>query len=140
MVSELVDLVRSLSALMREETQLLLSGARFGGIHEIAGAKARLVGSLEAKSVELGRVDAKWLDALEESARDELLGALKELKDASVPNAEALSRQIDLSVEMLAAVTAEAKRLTGSRHAVYGAGGGLSRINLPVPISHNSHY
>ena len=140
MLSELVDLVRSLSALMREETQILQSSARFGGIHEIAAAKARLVGSLEAKSVELGRIDPNWLDALEGAPREALVDALEELKEASIPNAEALSRQIELSAEMLAAVTAEAKRLTGSRHTVYGAGGGLARINLPTPISHNSHY
>ncbi|TFI59616.1 flagellar biosynthesis protein FlgN [Sphingomonas parva] len=138
MVSELIDLVKSLSALMREETQLLQS--RFGGIQEIAGAKARLVACLDTKSAELGRHDADWLEKLEGPQKDELVEALRELKEASVPNAEALSRQIDLSVEMLAAVTAEAKRLTGTRHAVYGAAGGLSRMDLPTPISHNSHY
>ena len=52
MVSELIDLVRSLSALMREETHLLQT--RFGGIQEIAEAKARLVASLDANSAELG--------------------------------------------------------------------------------------
>jgi flagellar biosynthesis/type III secretory pathway chaperone len=140
MVSDLIDLVRSLATLMREETQLLQTPARFGGIQEIATAKARLVGNLDATSAELGRRDANWLEALEGSDREDLLAALGELKEASGPNAEALSRQIDLSVEMLAAVTAEAKRLSGSRHSVYSARGGLSRIELPTPISHNSHY
>ena len=138
MVSELIDLVKSLAALMREETQLLQT--RFGGIQEIASAKARLVACLDTKSAELGRSDPQWLEKLEGPDKDALLEALKELKEVSIPNAEALSRQIDLSVEMLAAVTAEAKRLTGTRHAVYGAAGGLSRLELPTPISHNSHY
>jgi len=138
MVSELIDLVRSLSALMREETHLLQT--RFGGIQEIAEAKARLVASLDANSAELGRNDPDWLEQLEGDDKEALLAALAELKEASVPNAEALSRQIDLSVEMLAAVTAEAKRLTGTRHAVYGAAGGLSQLDLATPISHNSHY
>ena len=138
MVSELIDLVRSLAALMREETHLLQT--RFGGIQEIAAAKGRLVGCLDATTAELARSDPKWLEALEGPSKEELVAALRELKDASGPNAEALSRQIDLSVEMLAAVTAEAKRLTGTRHAVYGAAGGLSRLELPTPISHNSHY
>ena len=138
MVSELIDLVRSLSALMREETDLLQS--RFGGIQEIASAKGRLVGCLDAKTAELARSDPNWLEALDGPDKHALIEALEELKQASIPNAEALSRQIDLSVEMLAAVTAEAKRLTGTRHAVYGAAGGLSRLELPTPISHNSHY
>jgi flagellar biosynthesis/type III secretory pathway chaperone len=140
MVNELIDLVKSLAALMREETELLRAGARFGGIHEIAAAKARLVGSLEARSAEMDRADGNWLEALEENARERLIEALRELKDASGPNAEALSRQIELTTEMMAAVTAEAKRLTGTRHSVYGARGNLSRIDLPTPISHNSHY
>ncbi|QAY76634.1 flagellar biosynthesis protein FlgN [Sphingosinicella sp. BN140058] len=140
MVSELVDLVKSLAALMREETELLRSGARSAGIHEIAGAKARLVGALEARTTELDRSDANWLEALEEEPKAELIEALGELKDASGPNAEALSRQIDLTTEMMAAVTAEAKRIIGTRHSVYGARGNLSRLELPTPISHNSHY
>ena len=138
MLNELIDLVRSLAALMREETQLLQS--RFGGIQEIAAAKGRLVGCLDAKTAELARGNANWLEALEGEDKEALLEALEELKQASGPNAEALARQIDLSVEMLAAVTNEAKRLTGTRHAVYGAAGGLSRLELPTPISHNSHY
>ena len=140
MVSELVDLVQSLAALMREETEMLRTGGRFGGIHEIAGAKARLVGALESRTAELDRLDANWLDALEPDAKADLTVALGELKDASGPNAEALARQIDLTTEMMAAVTAEAKRITGTRHSVYGARGDLSRIDLPTPISHNSHY
>ena len=140
MASELIDLVKSLAALMREETQLLQTPARFGGIQEIAAAKARLVGCLEAKTVELGRGNADWLEALDAPVKESLLEALGELKDASIPNGEALTRQIELSMDMMAAVTAEAKRLTGTRHSVYGAGGGLSRLDLPTPISHNSHY
>ena len=140
MASELIDLVRSLSALMREETALLQTPARFGGIGEIAGAKARLVGLLDARSTELARVDADWMEALEPELKAELLDALAGLKEASGPNADALARQIELSMEMMAAVAAEAKRLSGTRHTVYGAAGGLSRIELPTPISLNSQY
>ena len=140
MASDIIDLVQSLAALMREETAMLQTSARFGGLEEIAGAKTRLVGSLDARCAELSRADPQWLDSLDGETKEQLLAALGELRDASEPNREALARQIELSADMLAAVTAEAKRITGARHSVYGARGGLSRIEIATPISLNSQF
>ncbi|HEY0043603.1 MAG TPA: flagellar biosynthesis protein FlgN [Allosphingosinicella sp.] len=140
MASDIIDLVQSLATLMREETGMLQTPARFGGLEEIAGAKTRLVAALDARTAELSRSDPQWMDALDPETKQQLLAALAELRDASEPNREALARQIELSVDMLAAVTAEAKRITGARHSVYGARGGLSRLEIATPISLNSQF
>ena len=140
MASELIDIIRSLTAIMREETMRLQKPGRFADLGELAGAKTRLVAALDAKSAELARRDPDWLDALDSDVREPLMDALADMKDASGPNQAALKRQIELSMEMMAAIAAEAKRVTGARHAVYGAAGGLSKLELPAPISVNSQY
>jgi flagellar biosynthesis/type III secretory pathway chaperone len=136
--TEIVDIIRSLTLIMNEETQRLSGADRSGVLAEMAAAKARLVGMLEAKSAALARSDPDWIEALEAEQRAELMEALAAMKEASAPNAAILERQITLSLEMIAAVAAEAKRLSGSRSAVYGRSGGLSRTELTAPISVNS--
>jgi flagellar biosynthesis/type III secretory pathway chaperone len=140
MVSELVDTIQSLIAIMREETEALETRGRAPTLTELAAAKARLVGILEAKSAEFTRAHPDWVETLEPEAKDALLAALAELKEVSEPNARVLSRHIELSLEMMAAVAAEAKRLSGTRHATYGAGGSVQRKELATPISINSRY
>jgi flagellar biosynthesis/type III secretory pathway chaperone len=140
MASDIIDLVQSLATLMREETAMLQTPARFAGLEEIASAKTRLVAALDARSAELARAEPQWMDGLDPEVKQQLLAALAELREASEPNREALARQIELSVDMLAAVTAEAKRITGARHSVYGARGGLSRLEIATPISLNSQF
>lgn len=140
MASELVDAVRSLTSIMAEETKRLETSGRATGLAELATAKQRLVAFLEARTAELNRTDSAWLETLATDERDELMAALSALKDASLPNAAVLQRHIELSHEMMAAITGEARRLSGSRHAVYGAAGGLSRIELPTPISVDSQF
>ena len=138
MAAEIVDIVRSLTLIMEEETARLRGADSGGVLAEMAAAKARLVGLLEAKSAALSRHDATWLDALDPEPRAELMVALADLKQASGPNAAMLERHIELSLDLIAAVAAEAKRLSGSRSAVYGRSGGLSRVDLTAPISVNS--
>lgn len=140
MAAELIDLVRSLTAIMEEETARLRSTHRSPDLVELALAKAKLVTSLDAATSRLDRGNSEWLAALEPEMRDDLIEALRALKDASAPNQAALERQIELSTELLAAVAAEAKRLSGNRHMVYGAAGGLSQIELATPISINSQF
>ena len=138
MASDLIDTIESLVALMREETERLLSPGRLGDLQEIAAAKARLVGSLDARTAQLNREQPDWLDRLEPEMREELNAALAELRDISAENAKALERQIQLSVEMIEAITTEARRLSGTSSETYCPRGGVSRIQSATPISINT--
>ncbi len=140
MASNLVDPIRSLTAIMLEETEKLQSPGRSPELAELAVAKQRLVAILDTRTAQLTRQDAAWLEALPEETREELMQALSELKDASASNAVVLERHIQLTLEMMSAITAEARRISGARHAVYGSAGGLSRIELATPISVNSQF
>jgi hypothetical protein len=138
MTTELVDCIRSLINLMREETDRLLSTGPTGQIEEIASAKARLVGWIETRIVKLSREQPDWRARLDAEDRDLLTESLSELCEVSAQNGKALKRQIRLSVEMLDAIAAEAKRLSGTRSETYCHRGGISRIELATPISVNT--
>lgn len=138
MVSELIDTIRSLISLMNEETERLLSPGPIGDLGEIASAKARLVGWIEVRTAYLDREQSGWHERLETGDRDALTEVLAELRDASAENANALQRQIHISVEMLDAITTEAKRVSGTRTETYCARGGVSRVDLATPISVNA--
>jgi len=137
MVNEMVDTIRSLVSLMREETDRLLSPGPTGDLTELASAKGRLVGWLEARAAKLGREQPDWYERLDTPDRDAVMEVLAELRDISAENGQALQRQIRLSVEMLDAIGSEAKRLSGTRTETYSARGGVSRVELPTPISVN---
>jgi hypothetical protein len=62
------------------------------------------------------------------------LGANESVGDT----ARVLERQIDLSTEMMGAVAAEARRVTGSRSSIYGARGRVARSDAAAPISVNA--
>jgi len=138
MINEFIDTIGSLVALMREETGRLLSGAPTGDLGEIAAAKARLVGSIEARTVHLEREQPGWHERLNPVDRQSLTEVLAELRDVSAENADALQRQILISVEMLGAITTEARRLSGTRTETYCARGGVSRVEMATPISINA--
>lgn len=138
MDSEFIDTIRSLVSLMREETEQLLSPGPIGDLGEIAAAKARLVGWIEARTVHLEREQPDWHERLEKDDREALTAILAELRDVSAVNANAIERQILLSVDMLDAITSEARRLSGTRTETYSALGGVSRIELATPISINA--
>lgn len=140
MNDSLVDMVRSLTAIMEEETARLGSADRLGDLAELAMAKAKLVNALETETTRRSRENRDWLAAQDPAEKEELLDALRALRDASAPNQALLRRQIDLSTEILAAVAAEAKRLTGNRHAVYGHAGDLAQIDVATPISIDSRF
>ena len=138
MDSEFIDTIRSLVSLMREETEQLLSPGPTGDLGEIASAKARLVGWIEARTVLYEREQPDWHERLEKEDREALTEILAELRDVSAVNANAIERQILLSVDMLDAITSEARRLSGTRTETYCALGGVSRIELATPISINA--
>jgi len=138
MVNELVDTLRSLVALMREETERLGMPGPTGDLGEIASAKARLVGWIEARTAHLEREQPGWYERLAADDRDALIEILAELRNVSDENANALQRQIHISIDMLDAIAAEAKRLSGARTETYCARGGVSRVDLATPISINA--
>jgi flagellar biosynthesis/type III secretory pathway chaperone len=140
MASEVIAIMTSLSAVMREETGRLQSNERALDLAELAAAKARLVGSLEERLARLGRQESEWAAQMDEPTREAFAEALGELRAASMVNAALLERQIELSADLMSAISAEAKRLTGNRAYAYGATGVLARTDLTTPISLNGEF
>ncbi|EJL24690.1 hypothetical protein [Novosphingobium sp. AP12] len=140
MASEVIAIMTSLSAVMREETGRLQSNERALDLAELAAAKARLVGSLEERLARLGRQESEWAAQMDEPTREAFAEALGELRAASMVNAALLERQIELSADLMSAISAEAKRLTGNRAYAYGASGALARTDLTTPISLNGEF
>jgi flagellar biosynthesis/type III secretory pathway chaperone len=139
MTAQLIDAMLSLTALMEEESERLSRTPYIPELGEIANAKLRLAGRIEAEVARLKREHpGEWLEAIVGEERATLEEASRALRDASIVNARILSRQIELSAEMMAAIAAEAQRLTGSRSTTYSACGGIAGIDAPAPISINA--
>jgi flagellar biosynthesis/type III secretory pathway chaperone len=138
MTEQLLDAMVSLTALMEEESEQLARTPYLRGLHEIAEAKLRLTGRIEAEVARLKRSGDDWTAGIEGEHRAALTEASRALRDASAVNQEILSRQIEISVEMMAAIASEAQRLTGTRSTTYGACGGLGGMDAPAPISINT--
>jgi flagellar biosynthesis/type III secretory pathway chaperone len=138
MTAQLADAMVSLTALMEEESEKLARSPYLPELAEIAAAKLRLTGLIEAGFARLRRESPDWSTALDEETRAQLADASRNLRDASAINQQVLSRQIELSVEMMGAIAAEAQRLTGTRSTTYGACGGLGGMDAPAPISVNA--
>jgi flagellar biosynthesis/type III secretory pathway chaperone len=139
MTAQLIDAMVSLATLMAEESEKLTRSPYLPELGEIAGAKLRLAGRLEAEVARMKRERPDgWLDAVDQETRDQLADASRTLRDASAVNAEILSRQIELSADMMAAIAAEAQRLTGNRSISYGACGGIAGTDTSAPISINT--
>ena len=137
-VSELFDTIVSLTTLMEEESEALAMRGRHPDLGEIAAAKARLVGMLEARDAQLARENPLWLQELPDEVREHLTEAYRAMRDASIVNADVLARQIDLSSDMIAAVAAEVQRVSGGYSTTYGAHGGLWQVEQATPISLNA--
>ncbi|MFZ5746621.1 MAG: flagellar protein FlgN [Pseudomonadota bacterium] len=138
MTADLVDAMISLTALMEEESDRLSRAPYMADLPEIAAAKLRLAGRIDAEVARLKRERPDWQDRLPEEERRKLADASVALRDASKINADVLSRQIQLSVEMMSAIAAEAQRLTGTRNTIYDKLGGLDGVDAPAPISINA--
>lgn len=140
MPNEMIEIITSLSIVMREETARLEGREKALDLAELAGAKARLVGSLEEVLARRNREDPQWTDKMEAEERAHLGETLRDLREASEANAAILERQIELSSEMMSAIAGEAKRLSGNRTYTYGSSGDISRLDLTTPISFNTQY
>ncbi|MET0307299.1 MAG: flagellar protein FlgN [Sphingomonas sp.] len=139
MTEHLIDAMVSLATLMEEESEKLSRSPYLPELSEIANAKLRLAGQLDAEVARMKREHPDdWLDGIDDETREQLAEASRHLRDASKINAKILSRQIELSAEMMAAIAAEAQRLTGSRSMTYASCGGISGMDAPAPISVNA--
>ena len=137
MIAELQDTMTSLTALMNEECALLGAG---GGerLAAVAAAKGRVTASLETQIAALDRTHPEWRGTIGPEERTGLASRVEQLQEAAIANAGMLARHIDLSREWLDAISAEARRLSGTRTDTYQASGGLRQAELPTPISINT--
>lgn len=139
MPANLIDIISSLTTVMTEETGMLQAGERGRDLAELASVKIRLTGILETELARLNR-EAGWSDNLADSQWSDLSEAIKALNEASRINAGVLERQIDLSIELMGALAAEAWRLQKKRAETYGATGTMAPREPTLPISINSEY
>lgn len=138
MLADLLDTIASLTEVTAQETELLAARGPAAALAELSGIKVRLGGQMEAIVARLARGRPEWWTALDVESRGALAAATATLLDAARANAVLLERRIALASDMMAAVAAEAQRLTGARNAVYAADGGLIRNDQPAPISLNA--
>ena len=138
MTAQLIDAMVSLTAIMEEESEKLARTPYLPELGEIANAKLRLTGRIEAEVARLKREHRDWKAEVEPETREQLADASRNLRDASEVNQKILARQIEISSDMMAAIATEAQRLTGSRSTTYGACGGLGGMDAPAPISINA--
>jgi flagellar biosynthesis/type III secretory pathway chaperone len=138
--NELIEIMTSLSLVMREETERLEGRERALDLAELAAAKTRLVASLEEVLARRNRLDPEWTEQMDDETREALAAALGELRAASMVNSALLERQIELSMEMMGAIANEAKRLSGNRTYTYSPKGDIARLDLTTPISFNTEY
>lgn len=138
MIESLLDISGSLSRLMHEEGSALLQHGRCAEHEQIVAAKRRLVGLLDGEIARLNRENPDWLEQLDEDAAAALRTAVGDLSEAASSNARIVDRQLSLSSEMIAAVAAEARRLSGNRGFSYLETGGMMLREGTSPISINT--
>lgn len=136
MTEQLIPLMNSLADIMDEETDLLARGDWPPDNDALASAKMRLTGALEAMLAEQERTAPEWLSTI--AIDGPLAGAIGRVRDSAVMNANMLSRQIDLSQELLAEIAREAGRIGGTRQQIYRRGGQLDRRDDPPPVTLNT--
>lgn len=136
--AELIDAMISLTSLMEDETSKLGRVGNLAELAEIAGSKVKLGAWIEVEVVRLRRESPDWMSGLDAGTHAALAEASRTLRDTSLVNAQVIERQIELSVDIMAAIAGEAQRLTGRRSSTYGASGDVSRTESSAPISINT--
>lgn len=137
---ELVKSLTSLAMILDEENDRLTRPANASDLPELVAAKIRLAGIVEAESIRLARERPRWLDDLPEEEQDEIRSLLETLVRRLGVNANLLERRIAMCDEIMGAIAAEARRLTGAKSAVYGVRGTLMSSEQATPISINGHF
>ena len=137
-MTDIVDCMESLITLMENETEELKigRGLRDGG--QIADAKGRLVAVLEKEIAKLNRRPAEWALSLEVDDRERLAELIRRVEKAALENAAMIQRSLRLSAEMIDAVSAEARRVSGGRSVSYHRSGALNDTSRSAPISVNT--
>ncbi len=138
MIDNLLDTARSLTSLMGEETGALGAPGRMANHEELVAAKRRLVAQLEAEIVRLNREVPGWMNDLEEEEGAALSEAMETLRDAAISNVAIVDRQLSLSNDLIDAVAAEARRLTGNSGRSYLGTGSMMQREGTSPISINT--
>lgn len=138
MITELIDKVDSLIGLMESETEGLKNGiAREDGA-QIAEAKARLTASLEKEMMRFDHHAAEWAASTDEEAKEVLVEKIRKLEETARNNAAAITRSLRMSGEIIEAISAEVKRISGNRSVSYRPTGTLSDNSRSAPISINT--
>lgn len=137
---ELVKSLTSLAMILDEENDRLTRPANASDLPELVAAKIRLAGIVEAESIRLARERPLWLDDLPEEEQGEIRSLLETLVRRLGVNANLLERRIAMCDEIMGAIAAEARRLTGAKSAVYGVRGTLLSSEQATPISINGHF
>ena len=139
MIDTILDIAQSLASVMEEETGALDRRGRYPDHAEMVAAKRRLVAQMEAEIVRLNRETPSWLTDLDQEQDTALTGAMATLRDAAISNARVVDRHLALSNDLIDAVAAEAKRLTGNGGCSYlGTGSIMQRDGGTSPISVNT--
>ncbi|MDY1009926.1 flagellar biosynthesis protein FlgN [Sphingomonas aerolata] len=105
---------------------------------ELVAAKMRMVGLIEAEQGRLLRDRAADRVRPDDADCERSAMLLAGVLDKLTLNATLLERRIALCDDLMAAITAEAKRLSGGRSMVYRASGTLSHADQPTPIALNN--
>ncbi len=137
---ELVKSLTSLAMILDEENDRLTRPANASDLPELVAAKIRLAGIVEAESIRLARERPRWLDDLPDEEQVEIRSLLETLVRRLGVNANLLERRIAMCDEIMGAIAAEARRLTGAKSAVYGVRGTLMSSEQATPISINGHF
>ncbi|MBB3032482.1 flagellar protein FlgN [Alteriqipengyuania lutimaris] len=138
MIDSMLDTANSLASLMTEETDALGERGRLADHEELVAAKRRLVAQLEAEIVRLNREVPAWMDDLDEDQDAALSQAMATLRDAAISNVAVVDRQLTLSNDLIEAVAAEARRLTGNAGCSYLGSGSMMLREGTSPISVNT--
>lgn len=134
-IHEVLDLLSSLAMLMDEENTALGQTGHHEQLETLVAAKMRLVSGLEALLARLNREQPDWLEQVQVEERQEFRALIESVLTLAKENGIVLQRQIDISNDLIDAIAAEARRLSGSRSTTYTAIGALSKTEGVAPIS-----
>lgn len=138
MIDTMLDIARSLAMIMAEETEELSGRGQCADHAETVAAKRRLVAQLDTEIARLNREMPDWRQRSSEEENAALSEAMATLRDAAASNLAVVERHLSLSNEMIDAVAAEARRLTGNRGLSYRDTGAIMQRSGTSPISVNT--
>lgn len=137
MPAELIEALTSLDLILEEETAQLASSGYNPLLGQLVAAKTRAAGTIERHWLRLFGTGADP-DALAPADRAALADRIGATLDRLRANAHLIERRIALCDDLLGAISAEAKRVSGGRSLVYGARGAIARNDQATPISINT--